>query len=116
MGDEMSKLEIIAATCHEVNRAYCIGHGDNNHAAWSNTPENIKQSAIDGVTFLLENPRSNASTLHDNWCAFKVEDGWSYGKVKDVEKKEHPCLVSYNELPPQQRAKDKLFSLIVKSF
>ena len=29
-------------------------------------------------------------------------DGWKYGPVKDPEKKEHPCFVPYDDLPPSR--------------
>ena len=39
----------------------------------------------------------------------KLDDGWKYGPVKDAEKKEHPCLVPFEQLPKEQQAKDYLF-------
>ena len=51
--------------------------------------------------------------MHNNWSAEKVADGWVYGEVKDVEKKTHPCLVPFDQLPLFQQKKDKLFSAIV---
>lgn len=39
--------------------------------------------------------------------------GWKYGPVKDPERKEHPCFVPYDGLPPEQRAKDYLFRAVV---
>jgi hypothetical protein len=48
--------------------------------------------------------------------AEKKADGWVYGEVKDPEKKEHPCLVEYEELPKDQQAKDSLFIAVVRSF
>jgi hypothetical protein len=46
----------------------------------------------------------------------KLDDGWKYGPVKDPEKKEHPCLVSFSELPKEQQAKDFIFRAIVHCF
>lgn len=43
----------------------------------------------------------------------KIEDGWVYGDEKDTEKKTHPCLVPYEELPEFQKKKDALFQAIV---
>lgn len=45
----------------------------------------------------------------------KVNDGWVYGEVKDADKKTHPCIVPYNELPEFQKKKDHLFIAIVKA-
>ena len=35
----------------------------------------------------------------------KQADGWSYGPVKDVEKKEHPCMVTFDELAKADQVK-----------
>jgi hypothetical protein len=43
----------------------------------------------------------------------KLDAGWVYGEVKDAEKKTHPCLVPFSELPPFQQQKDSLFCGIV---
>ncbi len=32
-------IELIAKTCHEVNRAYCIGTGDLSQLPWDQAPE-----------------------------------------------------------------------------
>jgi hypothetical protein len=44
----------------------------------------------------------------------KHEAGWMWGKEKDVEKKLHPCMVPWEELPVEQRVKDYLFRAVVK--
>lgn len=61
----------------------------------------------------LENPEAGASDSHDSWLKEKLENGWSYGPDKDVEKKEHPCCVPYEQLPDEQKAKDYLFRGII---
>jgi hypothetical protein len=47
-----------------------------------------------------------AEMEHLRWCAERRLAGWRYGPQKDLTKKEHPCLVPWNELPPQERKKD----------
>lgn len=53
---------------------------------------------------------------HESWFAEKVATGWKYGPVKDPEKREHPCMVSYAELPPVQRQKDHVFVGTVRTW
>jgi hypothetical protein len=108
-------LESIAKTCHEVNRAYCEGIGDDSQVPWEEVSEEIKDNVIDGVLFILRTPNSNSSQLHDNWLDHKIKHGWVYGKENSEELKTHPCLLKYKDLPIKERTKDKLFSLIVKS-
>ncbi len=44
--------------------------------------------------------------------AEKIDAGWVYGPQKSEVAKTHPCLVSYDQLPPVQRKKDRLFFAI----
>lgn len=104
----------IAMVAHQINKAFCESVGDTSQVNWNEAPDNIKQSAIDGVIFHLEND-AEPKDIHDNWMRFKVKDGWTYGEVKDFEKKTHPCLVEYEKLAPEQRSKDYIFKAVVDS-
>jgi hypothetical protein len=108
-------VEDVAKICHEANRSLCQTHGDFSQTSWDDAPEWQKESAIKGVKFVLENPNSPASASHDSWLKEKLENGWSYGEVKDVDKKLHPCMVPYDQLPKHQQAKDHLFKGVVLS-
>jgi hypothetical protein len=106
------KTEAIARLCHEVNRAYCLSIGDDSQPRWENAPEWQKKSAIIGVEFHLNN-ETTPEQSHESWLKDKIADGWVYGEVKDPEKKTHPCMVPYDQLPVEQRTKDYLFKSIV---
>lgn len=108
-------IEQIAKTCHEANKSLCESLNDFSQTSWENAPQWQKDSAIEGVKFNLVNPNAPASSSHDSWLAEKERNGWKYGPVKDAEKKEHPCFVSYEELPIEQQAKDHLFKAIVSA-
>ena len=109
------KIEQIAEVCHETNRAFCNSIGDTSQVAWKDAPEWQRSSAINGINFYINNPDAKASNLHDSWLKDKIDAGWKYGPVKDATKKEHPCCVSYDELPKEQKAKDYLFLAIVNA-
>ena len=111
----MLTAEDIARVCHEANRAYCRSLGDNSQSHWESAPDWQKQSAINGVRFRVANPKAKDSAMHENWMKEKLADGWTYGEEKNPEKKTHPCLVPYDELPVEQQRKDALFSGIVKA-
>jgi dTMP kinase len=78
--------------------------------------EHLTKSILDGVYYVLDNPNCTPEQQHNNWCYFKRQDGWKYGPVKDFERKEHPCLVPYNELPEIQQRKDSVFRQTLDNF
>lgn len=108
-------IEKIAVVCHEANRAWCVLHGDYSLEPWPMAPDWQKASIRLGVKFCLDNPNAPSSANHDAWMAHKRAEGWVYGMVKSNDARTHPCLVPYEELPPEQRAKDALIKAIVKA-
>lgn len=107
--------EDIAKVCHDAIRSFCMTHGDTSHKSWEEAPFAIKQSAIAGVVWLIQNPNAKLNALHENWRKYKQIEGWIYGPEKDFDAKTHPCMVPYEELAPEQQVKDKLFRAIVAS-
>lgn len=113
-------VEDIARICHEANRAYCITIGDDSQVSWEDAAEWQRESAIEGVKFVMSNPVTGqtdpARMQHDNWMEDKLKDGWRYGVVKDADAKTHPCLLPYDSLPDNQKWKDWLFYSIAETF
>jgi hypothetical protein len=105
----------IAKVCHEINKAYCESIGDDSQPTWEDAPKWQKESAVLGVQFHFENPNAKPSDSHNSWLEQKIKDGWKWGKVKDAEKKEHPCFLPYEMLPTEQKVKDHLFIQVIKS-
>jgi hypothetical protein len=108
-------LKHIAETCHEANRAYCRTIGDDSQPTWDDAPEWQRESAMNGVRFHVQNPEAGDSASHDNWMKEKVDAGWVYGpeKLPDATPPTHHCIVPFEQLPPEQQAKDRLFRAIV---
>lgn len=100
-------VECIAEACHEANRAHCQSIGDDSQPPWEDAPEWQRSSAVNGVEGALagNGPRES----HLSWLAEKERTGWVYGEIKDPEAKTHPCMVDYDDLPPEQQAKDSIF-------
>lgn len=105
--------EDIAQVCHEANAAYCRTLLDNSQPPWEEAPEWQQSSAINGVDFHVSNPNAGDSASHENWMKEKLADGWTYGPTKDPANKKHHCIVPFEQLPPEQQAKDRLFRAIV---
>lgn len=107
------KTIAIAMMCHAINAAYCQSMGDDSQPTWDDAPDWQRNSAIAGVEMHLANPDATPEQSHESWYKQKEAEGWKYGDVKDVEKKEHPCFLPYEELPDEQKAKDYLFRTTV---
>lgn len=108
-------LHHIARTCHEVNRAICEAFGDRSQKSWDEAEQWQRDSAIAGVRYAYNNPDAPPSAQHEAWMRDKAADGWVYGPVKDADAKTHPCMVPYDQLPPEQRVKDYTFKAIVNA-
>ena len=104
----------VAQIAHEVNRAYCQSQEDYSQVHWAGSPQWQRDSCMNGVEHALANPTMTPAGSHENWLAEKVKDGWVFGPVKDPERKTHPCMLPYGELPPEQRVKDALFLAVVR--
>lgn len=114
LAEQLNKhpLDAIARVCHEVNKAYCEALGDNSQPTWEDAPAWQRESARMGVDLhLMGNFGPEAS--HISWMNQKLEDGWTYGPVKDPETKQHPCMVPFDQLPREQQAKDYIFRAVV---
>ncbi len=59
---------------------------------------------------------SLAKHVHDTWTAGRIEEGWSYGKVRDDNHKTTPCLVPYDELPEEEKEYDRATALATLQF
>ena len=104
---------LIAAVCHEAMRQFRAALCEPPLPAWSEADEDMRASTLEGVRFRLENPDAPVSAQHDQWFKNRTEAGWVYGKVKDTERKKHPSLVPYRQLPMSEKQKDRLFAAIV---
>jgi ryanodine receptor 2 len=71
------------------------------------TPSPIPVDEInlpDELAQLVERVAENA---HDVWARQRLSDNWTLGP-RDDEKKCHPCLIPYSELPDSEREYDRI--------
>lgn len=111
----MEKVEMIAKVCHETNKAWCELNGDSSQKSWDDAEEWQRSSAIKGVQFRLDNPDAGHDAQHLSWMNEKLEQGWVFGDIKDVDNKTHPCIIPFESLPKFQQQKDILFCAVVDS-
>ncbi len=48
-----------------------------------------------------------AENVHNVWAAGRISEGWTYGQVKDVNKRTTPLLVPYDKLPEGEKDYDR---------
>ncbi len=48
-----------------------------------------------------------ARQVHITWMQGRLDEGWTFGPVRDDRLKTHPCLVEYDELPEREREYDR---------
>lgn len=51
-----------------------------------------------------------AENVHEVWARNRMNEGWTYGPVRDEANKKHPCLVPYDELPESEKEYDRATS------
>lgn len=52
-----------------------------------------------------------ARNTHENWARQRLADGWRWGPSRDDARREHPCLVPYEELPEAEKEYDRRTAL-----
>ena len=68
-------------------------------------PANLDDVQLpDGLIELREQIAKNA---HEVWAQNRINDGWTYGPVRNDALKQHPDLVPYEELTEGEREYDR---------
>jgi hypothetical protein len=107
------RSEDIARVCHEALRVLQSIQNDPVPARpWEEAPDYQRETAQLAVIRLQEE-KSTPAEHHEQWRVHMIQMGWKYGREKNLEAKTHPCLVPYDRLPDEQKAKDVLFLAIV---
>lgn len=57
-----------------------------------------------------------AENVHDTWAKGRIDEGWTYGPVRDDARKQHPCLVPYSDLPESEKAYDRATAISTLKF
>ena len=60
---------------------------------------------------LLELTETISENCHDLWAAGRIKEGWTYGEVKDSDKKTTPCLVAYSDPPEEEKEYDRVTTM-----
>ena len=52
-----------------------------------------------------------SKNVHEVWAETRIKQGWTYGPQRSDEKKTHPCLIPYEDLPEEEREYDRNTSI-----
>lgn len=52
-----------------------------------------------------------AENAHDIWARARMDEGWTYGHIRDDAKKQHPDLVPYAQLPDSEKEYDRIMAM-----
>ena len=106
----------IAEVAHGANRALRRALGEETKLgrgrAWALLDTAFKQRLADGVDQQRLEPVS-PEVCHERWMAAMQNSGWVHGETQDLIMMTHPNLLPWDELPEEQRAKDRLFIAII---
>lgn len=109
--DEVTR---IAQRAHEANRQYRRKIGEDPGPRWDEAPDEMRDSIRNGVLKALDG--ATPEQLHQSWMHHKLDAGWIYGEgERNDEKKTHPQLLPYSDLPEAQKEKDELFQGSVRN-
>lgn len=70
-------------------------------------PEPMDLSLVDLPESLIQLSERIAENVHEVWAKARIDEGWTYGEKRDDIHKKHPCLVSYDELPEEEKEYDR---------
>jgi tetratricopeptide (TPR) repeat protein len=80
-------------------------------------PKPIDTSKVTLTTEHLKLTELLAKNTHELWSQQRIAEGWKYGEKRDDVKKEHPCLVPYEDLPDSEKEYDRRTALgAIKTF
>ena len=70
-------------------------------------PRPIDTTSVELPESIRELTERLAENVHDQWALQRLREGWVYGPTRNDAKKEHPCLVPYDELPASEKEYDR---------
>ena len=70
-------------------------------------PQPVDTSQVELPEELNDLGEAIAENVHDVWARNRLSEGWTYGPVRDDQKKQTPCLVPYSDLPEIEKAYDR---------
>lgn len=80
-------------------------------SARSYNPQPINVDDIELDATIEELTEAIAENAHDIWARARMDEGWTFGPVRDDSTKQHPDLVPYAQLPDSEKEYDRLMAM-----
>ena len=80
-----------------------------NHASYEPHPQNL--AGVELEPELIELREAIAENAHEVWAQARKLEGWTYGPVRDDEKKLHPDMLPYHLLPESEKKYDRQMAI-----
>ena len=108
------KNEQIARITHEADRIIRASMGQV-LSGWDRHEAGLKTEWRAKVGSLKGSDRITPQMRHDLWIQDMITAGWTQGTSVDSEKKTHPSICSYEDLPEQVHLLDDVFVILVET-
>lgn len=80
-----------------------------NVAGYNPQPINVEDIDLDAD--LEDLTEAIAENAHDIWARARMDEGWTYGPIRNDAKKQHPDLVPYAQLPDSEKEYDRIMAM-----
>lgn len=70
-------------------------------------PAPVDTSCVELPQKLVELSEKMARNVHEVWAAGRIAEGWNYGSERNDSLKQHPGLISYDDLSDSERDYDR---------
>ncbi len=74
-------------------------------------PQPIKVDDIELDENLVDLTEAIAENAHEIWARARMDEGWTYGSVRNDELKQHPDLLPYSQLPDSEKEYDRIMAM-----
>ena len=88
----------------------------NNQTTNNYTPSPVDTANIQLPEELMALAEAISKNVHEVWAQNRMNEGWTYGPVRDDQKRQTPCLVPYEDLPEEEKASDRNTALATLKF
>ena len=75
------------------------------------TPSPLNTREVTLPAELMALAEELAENVHEVWAQGRLSQGWTYGPVRDDDRRQTPCLVPYAHLPEEEKAYDRQTAL-----